>query len=272
MPKRSYNQAYGRLKPLKRKRSFTSNSMPVTIVSKKQKVSEAVKTYVNRSIARNKGLKTSVQYAVNGNVTIASSATGPATSVLFAGISQGAGENQRIGNKIKVVGGKARYYINLKPPNISTNTAPFPIHVRMLLVTNKISNNTSGFGLSTFANFFENGSSSSTFQANMLDMIMPVNNEVWTVHDERTFKLGVSGTGSGSVGVPSNSNFEGDAKFSQKVEFDFPKRILQFDDTGALTNYNLLLVIQAVSANGDDGSLQQPIEYHVATELLFVDA
>lgn len=241
-----------------------------------KKVSLAVKSYVNRAIARKDENKRWLDFGINafiGCTPNAATSGVPKSLNLVPILTQGTTNSQRIGNKISIRRAVVKGHINMLPYNPSDNITPAPVLVKMWLLKSK-SINTTQLSLTPAANdFFEVNSGTLGFQGNMLDLMLGVNTEFYTVYKTKTIRVGAGGNTntfpSANVQAFDNSPFT--------VPFTFPytkhlkKSIMYNDNATQPTNDNLFLVFQAVYANGASNAIH-PAELHHHIQVDYEDA
>lgn len=172
------------------------------------------------------------------------------TSFAYQSIAQGTGEGDRVGNEINLSQFRFSYVINY---NAAVSQPQF---VRMWVLTYKFDPNNattadvwSGLQTAIGNNFFDNGNSSGGMLGTLLDLISPVNTDVWTVHKCRTFKIGTSTAPSGGATFGNN-----DFKFAVKGHVDLLKyhaKKVKYNDT-ATTSFNkkIFIVFECLAADG----------------------
>jgi len=231
------------------------------------RVGKAVKQYVKRALGREVERKVISSYAVNQPIMTAI-ATTPTTLSLVPSPIQGIGKSQRIGNEILVKKATISGYVNLLPYNNTTNTLVAPVMVKMWLFSSK-QINTNNVSLTGIANnFFDVINSAIGFQGNMLDLLLTLNKDAYTIHATKQFKLGLTNN-------PSNVTVGSDnSSFSQKFSFSYGKHLgkLKYDDTSTIaTNKNLFLAFQAVYPDGSTAAISVA-EHHWVTRIEYTDA
>lgn len=243
--------------------------------NKQAKVSNAIKTYVKKTIAQNMENKVFVTYGKDQSLLTASS-TPPQFISLVPSINQGTGQNQRIGNEIKVKSGYVRGFVNLRPYTAITNPLQVPTMIKIWLCCRKRTNQLiAGVPTNTdWNNFFEvGGGSSSNFVGNILDMTQSENKDYWTILGTRTFQLGTSVAGT-SVG--SGAIVSGAQQVCRSFYFNIGKKMgkLKYNDNTSATcsNKELFLAFQAVFADGSDSTSTTQAEYHYTQRLEYEDA
>lgn len=238
------------------------------------KRSSAIVKVVKKVLSRNLERKAWFFSSANIGMTTASTTVAPLVSNLIPQLVQGTGHSQRIGNEVKVSKAYIHGYVNMREWNATVNPQPFPIFVKMWLVSYKITNQPSLTTASLFSNFFESNNSSAGFQQNMLDIILTPNKDVWTVHKTKTIKLGVSSQSLNNTPVGGNQYFD-NSPMTAPFYFDCTKHLdkLKFDDTvnNLCTNRNLFLIYQCVPADGQS-STYTPCEIHTSQRVEYTDA
>lgn len=174
------------------------------------------------------------------------------TSIAYQNIAQGTGEGNRIGNEITLSQLRFSFIINY---NAAITQPQF---VRMWVVTYKFDPNNAQTadvwssvqnGVTSSANFFDNGNSSNGMLGTMLDLIAPVNTDVMTVHKCKTYKIGCATAPSGGATAGNN-----DFKYAVKDYIDLlkyvPKRV-KYNDT-ATTSFNkkVFIIFECLAADG----------------------
>lgn len=249
-------------RPLRRKRTMRSRG----------RVSLATKKYVKAAIHKQIENKVIVSNLANQSIVTALLGTDPFQLNLLPLIPEGNEQGERSGVIVTPRRCVIKGFVNLRPYNATTNPHQ-PVKLKMWVLSYKpLNRNAATLAAGSFDNFFEGGNASFPFQGNMLDMILPVNKQEWTVYATKMINLGSTygGTAGGSV-VHDNSRFS--VPFSFNIG-KYLKQKLKFDDvdTNRATNRNMWLVVQAVSAEGSTGIGITPAEIHYAYEFQFEDA
>lgn len=174
------------------------------------------------------------------------------TSFAYQGIKQGTGEGDRVGNEINLSQFRFSYVINY---NAAVTQPQF---VRMWVLTYKFDPNNattsdvwSGmqFGITNANNFFDNGNSAGGMLGSLLDLISPVNTDVWTVHKCRTFKIGCATSPSGGTTTGNN-----DFKYAVRGHVDLLKyhaKKIKYNDTASTSfNKKIFIVFECLAADG----------------------
>lgn len=186
---------------------------------------------------------------------------------------QGTGHSQRIGNEIRVVKSYVNGRINLLPYNSITNPLSTPVLVKMWVLSYKVNNQPTMTSASTFSTFFETNNSAVPFQGQILDTVLTVNKDAWTVHTSKTIELG--STYPSSTGPVGTGGYFDNSKMTLPFSFSLAKfaKKIKFDDTvnNLATNHNLWLIFQCVNADGST-SAQQACEVHYNLRVEYEDA
>lgn len=249
-------------RPLRRKRTMRSRG----------RVSLATKKYVKAAIHKQIENKVIVSNLANQSLPTALIGTDPWHFNLIPLIPEGNEQGERDGVIVTPRRCVIKGFVNLKPYNATTNPHQ-PVKMKMWVVSNKQANrNSATLAAGAFDQFFEGGNSAFPFQGNMLDMILPVNKQYWTVYATKSINLG-STYGSTMSGTVVHDN----SRFSVPFSFNIGKHLktkLKFDDldTNRATNRNMWLVVQAVTAEGSTGIAYVTSEIHYAYEFQFEDA
>ena len=256
MPPRRYRRKAPAGKPRKYvKRTYKKKSSLVKTIKK-----------VLHSQIENK--ITQVQFA-NVDLLFAGSVTSPTYQYLLPFPSQNTSQSGRLGNIIDCVKSVFRGYINVKPYNATTNTLACPIYVKMWLCKRKCLNYNSAVPSATdFANFFQSGGTVAGFSGGMLDVVLNVNSDYWTVLQTKTVQL-FNITGVSQSMVPASSNV------SVPFYFDLTKHTgkLKFNDNSSYaTNKELYMVWQTVRSDGTVDTAGQYAEIHYLLEHQYEDA
>lgn len=172
-------------------------------------------------------------------------------STIWSNISQGTGEGNRIGNKIRFTKYMFNFILNY---NVAVNVPQF---VRMWVITYKFDPNNAAASdiwscmngaITSARNFFDNGNASNGMDGTLLDLVSPVNTNVVTVHKCKTFKVGAASSPSGGLTTGNN-----DFKYAIKSRVNllkYQKRV-QYNDT-ATTSFNkkIFIVFECIGADG----------------------
>lgn len=215
-----------------------------------------------------------------GNLCICTPST---STYAFFNIVEGLGPNDRIGNKISVKKNVLRYAITLLPYNVSTNTSPMPVIVRMYFFRSK--NNPQGAVATgnvtgANANFLDYGSTESGFTGNIVDKLYKIAGASYTYLCHKEFKMGyaqAAGTGVSNVYQQFANN---DFKFSHTGTIDLTKytpKTIEWEagPSGLDTNVsskNVQCLIQVLAADGETlATTQLKVNCYLVNELSFTD-
>lgn len=227
---------------------------------------------INNVLAKQVEVKSYFNYAANQSITTAVAVGGvayPTALSMSPLIFQGVGESQRIGNMVNVKSAYIKGRINLLPYNVTSNPFFLPCLIKIWLVSYKLTNTVVWTNTNANTSFFDTNNSSVGFQGNVLDTLLEVNRECYTVHGSKTFKLGTGSQTTLAAGYTDNSSFT--APFS----FSYGKYLskLKYDDAAIAspTNKSLFLVFQAVPADGSGAGAPVPAEFHFTNTVRYTD-
>lgn len=241
--------------------------------TKKAGVSKPLKTYIKKAISRNQESKISTVYGINQDILTTAAST-PTNISLLPTPNQGTGESDRVGNLIDVKKCVISGLVNLKKYDTTDTTpiAPGPFWVKMWVVSAK-NVNTNTFSNTTAATtFFNINNSSVGFASNVRDMVLDVNNDYFTLHRYKMFKIGASSTSS----VNNPAFYYDNSPMAVPFKFDLSKIVgkLRYDENQTwATNKNLFLVMSVARCDGSTGSSTVPnVEYHFKLDNIYKDA
>lgn len=231
----------------------------------KPKVTTAIKKYVKNTIHKNVENKKYIVYAA---VQDLSTPTGAFT--LMPTLVQGVGSSQRIGNSVRIMSAKLNIIFRLKAYNATTNPNPCPVWVRWYVLKQKLTNS------STFNpnDFFQINNSSQGFTGQAIDLLFPVNSDVFQIYRTGTFKLGLSAQN--PTNFPQANCYFDNSPYTKMLSIPYGKyckQALKFDDTvnNIPTNTNLWFLAQAVPCTGNAivGSM---VQFDMSYNLSYEDA
>lgn len=183
--------------------------------------------------------------AITGSTSLTS--INPWTYELLPQLSQGTGNSNRIGNRVRMVKNNIRGFINLKPYNATTNTYQAPVMVKLWVFSPKsFSNFTGDMGWQNWTQFFRINNADTGFTGALLDLAYHVNTELYTLHTTRTYQLNNNGSGAAVYQSPSG-------KFIQPFNINLIRyaKDLKYDDNSSQRCTNKNLIICATTCYGD---------------------
>lgn len=195
-------------------------------------------------------------------------------------ISQGSGQGQRVGNRIRIHSAILNIDMVPNPYNASTNPYPTPCFVRIWFVTSKIVPADIVPSVQVYggtSSFFQNGSTFNGMAGTFQDLQLHVNKDSLIYRGHRTYKLGYSMFEPATGGAPSFGNFaNNDFKFCVLAKIDLTRmlpKIWTFDDTVTNpTSTNVTMVIQPIFATGAvPSSTTTPISMKFALNITYTD-
>lgn len=258
------------------KKTFKKGKKPF----KKSVKKGSIKKMIRREIARDVENKTYQAYDLgkdivpHGNVnwTASIEPVAPASTGLL--ISQGVGQGQRIGNKIKIKKLTLKGIIHPKPFESTTNNQPIPYQVKFWFFYDK-EYPTDVPSPST--DFFQFGNTVTGFVNDLTDMFAPINTDKYKVLGTRTFKVGpASNTAAGSANTfsyVSNNDFKWNCNFSIDLTKMVPKVYTFRDNNANSTTRGLYWLATVVSSTGSQLSATQiPLQMSYVHNLVYEDA
>lgn len=261
---------------LRKKRLVKRKAVYKKRISKKPKVSLAVRTFVKRTIHKtieNKCIQ------VNGGNSFGNVLESPDFNAYpmlplsgFWNIPQGVTQGTRIGNQIKTRKCFLNYIIRPTPYDVTVNAFPYPSEVQLMLGYVK---NTPCYvpAAIDINQLFQSGASVAAPVGSLRDVISVINTDYWVIKKRWTHKIGYSAN-TGTGGVAANQYGQNnDFKINAMKRLNITKLVpqtCQFNDAGlSPTSRNLFLMYYAVAANnGITGATTLPcniefwIDYH----------
>lgn len=238
-------------------------------VPKKKPYKKISKSDIDRAISRRLENKIYVDYGANQTIIPAAAVVTPVSKYMLPVLAQGLGQGARIGNRVHIRSGKLCIFINPNADSLSTINSP--LMVRIWLVSFKEINNNLA---PEFNGWFQTGNSTVGFQKTIMDMILPVNRDQYTVYFDQTYKIGYGG---GLSNTAPNKNNVDNSSFNQRINIDWGqyfKSELDFNDTDNVAqNRNLHLVFQCVRADGGTilSEADSGAEFHFTNTVKYED-
>jgi len=244
---------YGKRGFAKRRRGVRKGVRKGRSSNLKRTISRVVKNSLRSKIEK----KQWVYYQNYNAITTCSASIPVNVNLLPTAMVQGTGDAQRVGNQIKISSAQIEGYVNLAPYNSITNPLSTPVMIKMYLFKVK-QVNIQNLGASNIGSaFFKVNNSGTGFQGNTLDLVLPVDNDQFTLLSQKTFKIGASNaTATGKVGT---SGYYDNSPMNHHFKFNYGRHVksqLKFDDNNGIINNNVWLAVQAVYADGSTLSLQ----------------
>jgi len=271
--KRARSNSYGNYNQVSQSQGYgympRSSSKSTGKLSKKKPFKKITKEDINRAISRRLENKVTCDFASNQTINPAAVGSPPTTRYLLPILGQGLGQGNRIGNQIHVRSGKLCLFINCN--RHSGNMINSPLMVRVWVLSYKLVNSNT---VPAFTSFFQTGSGTAGFQENMLDMLLPVNKDSFTVYFDQTYKIGLGSVLASNIDTTNNLD---NSSFNHRIDVDWGshfKQVLDYNDSDNVpTNRNLFVVFQAIRADGaatvsdnDSGA-----EYHLTNTVYYED-
>lgn len=190
-------------------------------------------------------------------------------------IGNGIGQNQRIGDEIRIKGHYINYIVNARPFNATTNTSPKSNIVQVWVVQPKTANanGLNGFTVqsSSSAVFFENQADSDSGMAGtVFDMIRKVDRDNFRVLYKRTHKIGWSGSlNTTDVTATLNNN---DFKQYETGRIKIKGHNLKFDRLDRPQKIPIYMFVQVMAADGSTyATTQIPVDFKFNSSIYYTD-
>jgi len=199
----------------------------------------------------------------------------------FLRISQGTGEANRVGNVIRTKSCKGKIVIYPKPYNVANN--PSDSNRPTLVTFWCVSPKNKFMSPSTAANrfdigLFDNGNTVDGYRSQLLDLVQPINNDLFTLHFKRTYKLGHATYDNGIAGDGDQEFWtNNDYKMNHIINFDFtkfmPKRIVYQDGDDIPNCKTLYLFVGIAKADGSSysSSSNYPVDMYLNLDFRYTD-
>nr|QGF19382.1 hypothetical protein [Antarctic circular DNA molecule] len=255
--------AYSRRKNVKKFRKFSRSNRKI---ARKGRMRTPLRKLVRREIARNVENKSRQNYNLARTLVATNNAqfdlsSGPIGNIVELGpdafdmqISQGVGQGQRIGNKIKT---KKLIFKGTVVPfgyDANFNPTPFPVQGKIIIFYDK-QDPTAIPSVQANGNFFQDGSTSKGLSGDLVDMWSPYNTDRYRVVASKTYKLGYA-TNEGTGAQPgfqngANNDFKLNYNFSFNLTKHYPQGVLYNDTSAAPTSRGLFAMFLFAPASGN---------------------
>lgn len=221
----------------------------------------AMKKYVKREISRNVENKTAQYFNIQqafyypaSSGLIQENTLEMCLSPTCLQIPQGAGQGNRIGNKIKVKKLVMKGTLNARGYDVSSNPNPKPQQVRCVLFYDKTDPNDLP---APAGDFFQLGSTSTGIIGELTDMWAPINTDRYRVLAQKYFKLGYSQYGGTNFNADAQAFSNNDFKYNCNIRWDltkyYPKLVTFRDGNTDPSNRALYMQVIVVPADGTTG-------------------
>lgn len=172
-------------------------------------------------------------------------------------IDQGVAQDQRIGNKIRPYSCTLDMMFFGNIYNATSNTFPYPTMVRIIVFSIKDNNDVP----TSLPNFFQAGSTASPPISTGMDMILPVNRDVYTPYYDRIIKVGTNGWPTDIAGGNPNAGGYGNNDYSlnPSLKVDVTKympSVVTYNDNNSIPTSKAVFV--TFLASRSDGASSNP--------------
>lgn len=246
------------MKYSKRKKTTTARKVVKKAVrkAKTQQLTKFIKRVVQRTEEKkiNSFVTTLTNLGAVTNSTFSINNIFPITPYPTVGISitQGVGQGDRVGNRVRVVSSILRYTIFPKPYDSLLNATPQPQDVRLWFFSIK---NTNDIPTTNPTDFVQSGSGSQALTGTIRDLNRVMNTDQFTYLGHRTHKVGIAAWVttpglSSNYGAYSNNDYKFNVQGYINLTRMIPK-VIKYDDTDTVpTSKACFCLVEAVNADG----------------------
>lgn len=211
---------------------------------KASKVAPGVKSYVDKKIKNLEECKISSYTFGPTNILGYNGSAGSLTTfeiVQATQMAQGVGQGNRVGNTVSPAGLKLRGFITL---NGTTITGIVNAYFRVIVLRLRESIATTQF---TYSNLFQFGNNVVAPSGTLLDMMRPVNKDLYKVYHDKIVNIGASDAVNATI---AGNQTASSVMFKMDLKKTLPKTMRYNDSSLVSTNYACYLVIVNCNANG----------------------
>jgi len=240
-------------------------------------VTLATKRYVKREIHRNLENKKENTLSTGNNIAAYNQNTSLFTisCIPYSAIGQSAADGDRIANVIKTR--KCMMNLSITPADYNGTTNAVPKPQEVLLFFGKVKNAKPQQPIaSDFAKLYQAGSTTSSPQSNLLDLLMPINKDWFTVYKVIKCKVGFAVNNNSGLNVAAAAYANNDYKlnYTRKINLTkyCPKTLIFNDGSNQPTNDGLWMWAMSVNADGSPINSPIPIKCTYSTDFEYEDA
>lgn len=209
----------------------------------------------------------------NTNVGWASTIVPVSPNASYLAISQGTGDGQRVGNRIKIASLKLKGILHPRAYDASTNVQPVPQFVRVWLLYDKQDPNAVPAPTN---DFLQSGSTTTSLSSTVGDVISEVNRDRYVVKYDKIFKVGFATYNEAGVAQTFQNFANNDFKLTQMLEIDItsmiPSTYVYNDNNSSPETRGLYLAMESVTTTGSAQTvLTIPMEMSFNLELKYTD-
>jgi len=207
-------------------------------------------------------------YSVSDTMNVAS-------MIPYNNITQGTGQSNRIGNRIRTRSCKFSFVISPNSFSTTLNNPSLPQEV--IIYFGVVKNSKAITPVSAdFTRLFQNNGTQTAPQGQLLDLTQEINSDYWTIRKICRYKVGTANY-AGAGTSPNDQTFaNNDFKLNIVRTLDLTSicpKLLIFNDTVAQpTNDGLFMFVQCVPANGSVGSSLRPLRMEYCIRYSYEDA
>lgn len=240
--------------------------------SAKRATDNEIQAAVRLALRRQIETKTWLLYAANQGMQTGSTVVYPYQACITPQITQGAANGLRIGNSVNVKSATVECIVSLLPYSAGTNPQRNPFWVKLWILSYKSLNNNNIAGTNILSGLFQVNGTSLGPQSTLLDMVLPIDEDSWIIHDSAYFKLG--STAPSATGPVVGTSYFDDSPSSHRVIMRIPQvgKLLFNDAAVTPTNKNYWLIGQVVSSDGSNGAVYFPAQITYSALFAYNDA
>lgn len=239
----------------------------------------SLKKLIRRTVQQVAEKKVINDFDIGADILPSNAATLAAQPVCFTtggfAVNQGVAQNQRIGNRIRMVKATIKGVISPAPYDVTYNPAPQPSLVQMFIFYDK-ENTTSAPAVAGVTDFFQLGGSSMGFTNDLIDTWLPINTDRYSVLHRQVFKVGYQkydGTGYvAAAQAHGNNDYKMTNAFSVDLTKMLPKIVRYNDNSANATSRGLYFMLVATASDGTAyGATRIPAKFAWTTEAQYTD-
>lgn len=237
--------------------------------TKKVVSAKKVEKVVNEVMKKNVEVKKTTYGATSTQISNNAPVTAPVSAYTFD-LSQGATDDQRIGNRVRVKKFLVHGHINMIPAGEAPNNVRKPCLVRLALlkVKQQLTPPTAG----QLSQVLNNGNTDQALTYEYPSSYLEWNKDLFEIVKSKTFKLGYSANPDGLASGTGSSNNDFSLMRRFKFRVDKMKNLIYQGGLTPATNHALFLVANYVNYDeSQDAATNAPINIYEQAELHYTD-
>jgi len=245
---------------------------------KRANLTLATKRYIKRTIHSQIENKTETDRQIGQVITSynISPTLWTESMIPYVNIPQGTGQGERIGNVIRTMKCVFKYVLYPAPYSVALNPIPLPNEVMVFF--GKVKNSRAQQPVaSDYARLFQSGETTLAPTSQLMDLILDINKDWWTIYKVFRHKIGRSittGTGNNiAASYYANNDFKLNVVKSVNLTKHCPKLVRFNDGTSQPTNDGLWAFAMCVNADGSFSNFNQaPVAMDYSIHYSYEDA